>query len=270
MYPETDRLKQVLMRLEHHLKSMHSGQSIVKDDLASVLHILHGKGEGYGLILRAANELGTQPPVVHGWKGPIPETIDGSNVMLGLRLEPDSTDSVMMGIGEFMQQACLRFAVNGLSPEATWSYQDVIKKVRNKWGSHASNKPPQWLDTLRFYQAADHDLLAALLQACGETTLSSTTQWLKNFRSVKAYSAPINSRTAIEFFEGYALKTTEGFDIRAKVQFSKQLKAPYLIFGIELDEPIIFGASQNHKLALMVGEKAEPLSNLEQRFRSIG
>jgi hypothetical protein len=80
----------------------------------------------------------------------------------------------------FLQQECVRFAVPGFEPAQSWTWAEIVKKVRNKYGGHVDERPPQWLDELRFYPAADSDMLTLLFWSAGENLLTSATKQLND------------------------------------------------------------------------------------------
>jgi hypothetical protein len=171
---EVDRLLENLERLRAHVEAARALSPTARDDIATVLHELvggEGGADGYGLVMRAFDEQGLDLPTVAASGADVAEDINGEPVLLGLRGTPTSErDTPLI---DHLKETCIRFAVPGFEPIANWSYIDLARKARNKFGSHVDKKPPKWLEELRFFSAGDADAVTFLLWRAAEVTLTS-------------------------------------------------------------------------------------------------
>ena len=173
-----ERAVETLERLRRHIGAIREGERTARDDLAVVLHLLVGSGPGYGVIQEAVEALGVSSPAIPAWDADLPSEIDGSPVILGIRSLTDDHTALLLPLSDLLSQTCLRFAVPGMSPEANWSWEALIRKARNKFGGHVDGNPPAWLQDLRYYPVADTDAVTFLLWSIGEAVLAATTRLL--------------------------------------------------------------------------------------------
>src|SRR3972149_9805286 len=101
--PIIDRLIDQLERLVDHTRSVRGGRTSIGagDDLATVLQLLVGHGEGYGLLADGLESLGLEEPPVIGWGADIPTVLpqvgegpSGHPVHIGVRCPPASDTEV--------------------------------------------------------------------------------------------------------------------------------------------------------------------------------
>lgn len=268
-----DRLVEVVERLATHVEIVHGGNVSARDDIANVLWLLIGEGDGYGLLWRVADQLDVEPPNVQCWPDDeLPDTLDGMNVQFAIRATPppDIEGTVVRPLSVLLDQHCLRFAIPGLEPESSWSWKALVKKVRNKFGGHADEKPPRWLSELRYYPAANGDVVAFLMWVIGQATLVSVTAWMN------AHGMPVPSCTRRRYFNGIELSgvfvLAEGskFDVRSRVAFEVVVsgRRQTMIGGMFDDEPFLFSIEANGGPSLKVGEEGTTLRELHRQVQA--
>jgi hypothetical protein len=120
---EMDRLRVVLDRLNRQLRDIKEGQLSARDDLAVSLHLLIGKGRGYGLVDRAFSGHGIPSPRIIAWNDPkirtsIPSAkgsgVSSKPMVLGIRstCPRGSQEGSAAPISDFLKQECLRYSAN--------------------------------------------------------------------------------------------------------------------------------------------------------------
>lgn len=172
MVTDAARLLENVERLREGVEMVRAGSQTARDQLATVLHVLvggDGVTDGYGLLGRGLRELGLGDPEAESWGAPLPANVDGQPVMLALRGSPEAGQRG--ALLDHLSEECLRFDIPGIESSASWSYLDVVKKVRNKFASHVDRRPPRWLEELRFFPAGDADAVTFLLWRAAEVSL---------------------------------------------------------------------------------------------------
>jgi len=274
--PEVARLLENLERLRSHVESVRALSSTARDDIASVLHALvggTGQDDGYGLVQRGFDELGIPLPEVPSWGSDISEEVDGEPVVLALRGSP-ATTAPTAPLLDHLAETCARFAVQGLEPNANWSYLDLIKKVRNKFGSHVDKRPPEWLQELRFYPAGDSDAVTFLLWRAAETTLAAVTEVLSHVGlDTERYEPGDRYLDGIDLKQAFVLgRPNDQLDVRAQLTCAKWASGNRrpVIGGVFGDEPFVFGLEADGRLSLTMGKPGESLLALTESFRLQG
>jgi hypothetical protein len=267
-----ERAVETLARLRRHVGAVRQGEKTARDDLAVVLHLLVGSGSGYGVIRDAVDSLGIDPPSIAAWEADIPNEIDGSPVILGIRTLPYDDNAPLFSLPDFLKQTCLRFAAPGVEPEANWSWEALIRKVRNKFGGHADSKPPTWLQDLRYYPVADTDAVTFLLWSIGEAVLAATTRLLHNQGvDIDVFQPDDHYLDGISLQMGYVLaESDEKFGMQAFVSSAHWASGRRrAILGAQIgDRPVIFGLEADGRLVLTRGQLDSSLLDLERSFRS--
>ncbi len=267
-----ERAVETLERLRRHVGAVRKGKTTARDDLAVVLHLLVGSGAGYGVVEGAVDSLGISLPSVAAWDADIPAEIDGNPVILGIRSLTDNETGPLLSLPDFLDQSCLRFAVPGVSPEANWSWEAIIRKVRNKFGGHVDSEPPGWLQDLRYYPIAGTDAVTFLLWSVGEVVLSATTRLLHDHGvDIDVFQPDDRYLDGIAFEQGYVIAKSETkLDVRALLtceQWASGRRRPILgaRFG---DRPFIFGLEGDGRQAFQIEAPGSSLRELERDFRS--
>lgn len=272
---ELDRLLDSLDRLRAHVEAVRALSPTARDDIATVLHVLvggDGGADGYGLVVRAFNELGLDMPEAAGRSADIPETIEGEPVLLGMRGTP--TGERAMPLLDHLDETCLRFAVPGFEPMANWSYLDFVRKARNKFGSHVDKRPPKWLEELRFYPAGDADALTFLLWRAAEVTLTAVTDALVAAGvDAESYEPGDCYLNGIDLEQAYVLgRPGQPLDVRARVRcatWASGSRRP-LVGALFDDEPFVFGLEADSRLTFTLGSRGQSVGELTQDFRLQG
>ncbi len=267
-----ERATQTLDRLRRHVDAVREGDRTARDDLAVILHLLVGSGDGYGVIQAAVDFLGVGPPSISAWEADLPHEIDGTPVILGIRSTTDDEAAPLAPLAELLGQTCLRYAVPGMEPEANWSWEALIRKVRNKFGGHVDTKPPAWLQDLRYYPVADTDAVTFLLWSIGEAVLSATTQLLHD-EGVEIDVFQPNDRylDGVDMQQGYVIAESDTrLDVRAQLACERWVSdRRRAILGARFgDRPFIFGLEPDARLTLHLGEEGSSLRDLEAQFRT--
>lgn len=263
-----------LDRLRRHVEAVRQGETTARDDLAVVLHLLVGTGDGYGVIQSAVDYLDVAPPELPVWDTEIPPQIDDLSVTLGLRSARTDTDAPTSLLNDALQETCLRYAQPGVEPEATWSWEALIRKVRNKFGGHVDDKPPGWLEGLRYYPVADTDVVTFLLWSIAELILARTTQCLHDHGAeVTVFQPEDKYLDGIEFQQGYVLQEGERkLDVRAQLACEQWVsgRRRAILGGGFARRPFIFGLKADGRLSLQQGPEGSSLRDLEASYRSPG
>lgn len=267
-----ERAVETLDRLRRHVGAVRQGERTARDDLAVVLHLLVGSGAGYGVIQDAVESLGVSSPSIGAWDVDIPAEIDGSPVILGIRSLSDDQTAPLLSLPDLLQQTCLRFAVPGVAPEANWSWEALIKKVRNKFGGHVDGKPPAWLQDLRYYPVADTDAVTFLLWSIGEAVLCATTRLLHDHGvDVDVFQPDDHYLDGIALQQGYVIAESDTkLDVRAQLSCERWASGRRrAILGARFNgRPFIFGLEGDARLTFQQGEPGSSLRGLERLFRS--
>lgn len=273
---EVDRLHENLERLRAHVEAVRKLSSTARDDIATVLHALvggHGAGDGYGLVGRAFAELGLSMPSVPSWGTDIPDIMDGTAVVLALRGSPPN-DGRTAPLLDHLGEGCLRFAEPGIPPQATWSYLELTKHVRNKFGSHVDQKPPRWLQELRFYPAGDSDVITLLLWRAAEVTLTSVSRSLIDAGvDIDPYEPQDRYLDGVAMDQAYVLCSPEGdLDVRAQIECPKWASGRRrLVVGALVDNaPFVFGLEGDARLAFRRGVAGQSVADIAEGFRLEG
>ena len=268
---EARRLIENLGRLRDHAEAVRAGSPTARDDLATVLHVLvggDGTADGYGLVQRALDEMNLDPPMMHGWASTVSEAIDGEPVLLALRGSPET--GTVMTLRDRLSEPCLRFALPGTEPAANWSSLDLIKRVRNKFGSHVDKKPPGWLEELRYYPAGDADAVTYLLWRAAEEVASAVVAALvAGGCDVEPFEPHDRYLNGIDLTQAYVLdRPGVHLDVRAQVQCESWTSgARRAIVGARFgDEPFVFGVEGDGRLALSMGAAGTPVADLAREF----
>ena len=267
-----ERAVETLERLRRHVGAVRQGERTARDDLAVVLHLLIGTGDGYGVVQEAVEFLGISAPSIRVWAVDIPEEIDGYPVILGIRSLTDDQAAPLLPLADLLEESCLRFAVPGVSPETNWSWEALIRKLRNKFGGHVDRKPPAWLQDLRYYPVAGTDAVTFLLWSVGEAVLRATTRLLHDQGvDIDVYQPDDYYLDGIALRQAYFLAEPDTkLDVRVQLsceRWASGRRRPILgaRFG---DLPFIFGLEGDGRLALQLGEPGSSLRDLERLFRS--
>jgi hypothetical protein len=264
-----------LGRLRTHVESVRIGSRTARDDLATVLHILvggDGRDDGYGLILRAFDQVDLGPPLATAWGYDVSDTIDGEPVLLALRGTP--IEGPTTTLGNRLSETCLRFAVPGTEPAANWCFLDLIKKVRNKFGSHVDRKPPKWLEELRFYPAGDTDAITYLLWRAAEEVLSSVTSALiASSHDVEPFQPTNRYLNGLDLTQAYVVgRLQEHLDVRAHLRCASWTSASRraVIGGRFGESPFVFGLEADGRLVLTTGTNGSAVADLLRVFVTSG
>lgn len=273
MHPEVEALLDNLDRLRRHAESVRAGSLTARDDIAAVLTLLTGGGDGYGLLKRGFDALGLDLPRTALWSKDIETEIDGRQVLLAIRTIADdgqATGSLL----EHLDETCLRFAVPGFEPEASWSYSKLIKKVRNKFGSHADPKPPEWLRELRYYPAGDSDAVTLLLWSAAETTLTSaTTALVQAGIDIETYRPADHYLNGVEMTQAYVMgRPSEKLAVAARVKCATWASGSRraLVGAVFGDRAFVFGLEGDSRLAFKLGEPGSSVNDVVNEFRAHG
>lgn len=267
-----ERAVETLERLRRHVGAVRKGETTARDDLAVVLHLLVGSGAGYGVVEEAVNFLGVSFPSVAAWDDDIPEEINGNPVILGIRSLTDNETAPMLSLPDFLGQSCLRFAVPGMSPEANWSWEAIIRKTRNKFGGHVDSKPPAWLQDLRYYPVAGTDAVTFLLWSVGEVVLGATTRLLHDHDvDISVFQPDDRYLDGIALQQGYVIAESDTkLDVRALLtceRWASGRRRP--ILGARFaDRPFIFGLEGDGRQVFKMEAPGSSLRELESDFRS--
>ena len=264
-----------LDRLKRHVGALRNGQTSARDDAATVLHLLVGKGEGYGRLYDAARSLGDDGPRLPVWADPgLVQGSDGLPVIVGLRGVADVThiETVRRPIPTFLDEVCLRHAVPGVESQADRSWRDVIRHVRNKFGSHADRKPPQWLRDLRYYPAADSDVVPFLMWSVGEAVLEASTEWLRGHRVDIERHQSQQYLDGVRLHQANVLYDDTALDVRAQLQIDNWAsgRRRAIVGGLYSNKPFIFGVGADGSLLLDEGKWGMSLRDFHQKFRTSG
>jgi len=268
---EVDRLVENLDRLRTHVESVRALSTTARDDLASVLHTIVGDGRGYQLAERAFSELHVDLPEVAMWGKGIAAQKDEFTVELGLRGSP--AEAHLTGpLLEHLDETCLRFAVPGVQPEANWSYRDLIKKVRNNFGSHADGSPPQWLTDLRVYPAGDSDAVTFLLWRAGEVTLRALTAALNTASvDIDMYEPEDDYLDGIHLIEAAIMVSPDLTTVDMHMRpASWKGRHPAIIGGQCSQGPVLAGLNSAGHPTLAQGEPGSSVEDLLERHRRQG
>jgi hypothetical protein len=278
-----------LDRLKRQLRDLKAGETSARDDVAVILQILVGDGGGYGIFhdLCEAESLGE--PTVRGWLNDIPASFPApghfpasmnfdqeisdyhGDVVLGIRPYPaPHLSDTFVPLSDYLQQSCLRFE-HPNAPATNWSYVDVIKKVRNKFGSHVDPRPPQWLRELRYYPAADRDVVSLLMWSIGTTVHAAARNHIDMLMGGPATSAvPDYTIGAIDLSLAYV--TSEGEDGWGQVSVLRARRptpgVPIPIIGaVTHNRSLIFGLTGEGVFTVLEGEDGIGLDEALNRFR---
>jgi hypothetical protein len=262
-------------RLRDQVDGVRQGSPTARDDMATVLHLLgggDGNDDGYGLLKSGFDVLDLDPPRTKLWGSTIDTERDGAPVVLGLRTYPHPSAGQVGSLDEHLCEECLRFAVKGFEPEANWSYLDVIKKVRNKFGSHVDRNPPRWLRELRYYPAADSDALTLLLSSAAETVLTSTTTSLIHAGlNVELHDPANHYLDGIDLGEAYMWgshgATVNGVARVNAEQWAVGYPRPLIgaLFG---DRAAIFGLTEDGELKFFYGQPGTSVHDAADEFKA--
>ena len=267
-----ERAVETLDRLRRHALAIRQQERTARDDLAVVLHLLVGTGEGYGVIKGALDELGVGHPSIHAWGANIPTEVDGLPLMFGIRAVNDQPSSPLLSLPDVLNEHCLRFAMPGLQPEANWSWAQLIREVRNKFGGHVDGQPPAWLQDLRYYPTADTDAVTFLLWSIGEAVLTVTTQlFADNGVKINRYVPTDNYLNGISFAEGQVLGVPNvTLDVRALLDCKNRASGSRRpILGAYFDSrPFILFLERDGSPRGEQGKPGESLRDFERRFRA--
>ena len=274
--PEVERLVENLDRLREKVEAVRGLSPTARDDVATVLHALvggDGRDDGYGLVNRAFDGLGLGLPKVPSWDTDVPDEIDGKPVLLALR-GSQAADGPVAPLPDHLQGTCLRFAVPGIEPDAKWSYLDLIKKVRNKFGSHVDKKPPHWLQDLRFYPAGDSDAVTFLLWRAAEITLASVADVLADAGiAAERYAPGDRYLDGIDLSEAYVLGHPDvHLDVRAELGCTTWASGNRraIVGGMFGDTPFVFGLMGDARLSIALGPKGASVGEATLMFRLEG
>lgn len=274
--PETARLLENLERLQTHVEAVRALSGTARDDIASVLHALvggDGADDGYGLVMRGFDELGLPLPEVVSWGREIDDQVEGQPVSLALRGSP-GVGGPTVPLPDHLKETCVRFAVQGLEPSANWSYLDLTKKVRNKFGSHVDRKPPKWLTELRFFPAGDSDAVTFLLWRAAETTLSTVTLALVNAGvDVERYQPVDSYLDGIDLQQALVLgRPGDHLDVRAHLACARWAsgRRRAVVGGLFGEQAFVFGLEGDGRLALTVGQPGMSVAVVTESFRIEG
>lgn len=272
---EVPRLIENVERLREHVEAVRRGSPTARDDLAAALQIIvggEGTSDGYALLNRALGELGLSQFLVPCWVEAVPETIDGEPVLLALRGSPD--DGALMTVQDRMAETCLRFALPGIEPVANWSFRDLIKKVRNKFGSHADKKPPRWLQELRYFPAGDADAITYLVWRAAEEVAAAVTAGLAAAGcDVEPFLPEDNYLNGVDLTAAYVLgRPGVHLDVRANLRCEHWAPGSRraLVGAMFGDEPFIFGLEGDGRLSLTTGSAGISVAELADGFRRAG
>lgn len=265
----------LLDRLARQVAAVRNGETTARDDLAAVLHMLVGTGDGFGLLDDTAELLGVPPPTVPSWpEADLPSEMDGLPVAVALRAVVGDGRGVNRALSEFLGETCLRFLVPGGERYADWSWRDLVMIVRHKFGSHADRNPPDWLSEVRFYLAADTDAVSFLMGSVGEAVLSSSTAWLyEHGVDVDVHAPGSRYLGGVDLIQAFFLIEKDSrLDVQAQVRFENLASGRRrpIVGGMFSEEPFIFGIDGDGHLAFMRGDKGTSLFDLDRQFRSIG
>lgn len=258
-----DELLESLDRLQRHVIAVRAGSRTARDDLAVVLHLLCGTGSGYGMVAKHL-ALGIPEPQLPGWSAEVPAEIDGKPVMLAVRTRAVDTN-IRIPLSDHYAQARLRFAVPGMEPAANWSLEELVRKVRNKFGGHVDQAPPAWLRSLRYYPAADTDIVTFLLWSGAEEILTAVTEALNSHGvGIDPYRPSDHYLDGIDMTEGLILGTPGShLDVRAGVACAiwTEDRRRAILGGMFGNEPFVFGLHRGH-LLLQTGRPGTTLAQL--------
>jgi hypothetical protein len=275
-----ERLAVVLDRLRRHLTDARDGATTARDDLAVDLQLLVGEGDGYGTLQRTYDQLQLPTPTVTGWApDALPRTLnpdDANNRLVPLTLAlrascPSSHSDVrQVPVSTVLKQECVRFSVPGFQPAESWTWGQIIKKVRNKYGGHVDPSPPRWLDELRYYPAADSDAITLLLWSAGDTLLRSVTAHLRQLGvDIQPFTPPGRYLGGIDLTVIYVLQDSDPLDVRAELE-CEQWQAGFrrAIVGARFgNRPFIFGLEADGGLSISLGDENSSLRDFVKRFR---
>lgn len=241
-----------------------------------MLHILVGgvgQADGYGLVDRGFDELGLRLPHVPSWGREIDEAVEGEPVTLALRGSPMAS-TYTMPLRDHLEETCLRLAVPGLEPHANWSYLDLTKKVRNKFGGHVDKKPPRWLTELRFFPAGDSDAVTFLLWRAAETTLGAVTAALNQSGvDIERYEPGDRYLDGVDLEQALVIgRPDDHLDVRARLACAAWASGTRraLVGALFGDRPFVFGLEADGRLSLTFGKPGNVVVDLAEAFRLQG
>jgi len=263
-----DNLLINLERLEEHLNSVKSGSLVAKDDLASVLHILVNNGEGYDLIKKTLEEISASDLNISAFKSQlISRKRDGLDIRLAIRTA-NITSSYKVALGEMLKQEVIYHDNSVWSAQSSLNWSQIIAKSRNKHGSHVDDGSIAWLKDLRYYPAANSDVLTLLLWSFGEALLEAITKHLvANGVDITIYHAT-HSLNGINFQTGM-LTAESANDVRvaATVALTEDAHGNRTIFGgIYGDQAFILGVNSTRQTTATIGKPGVSLEDIEHEF----
>jgi hypothetical protein len=276
-----ERLTAVLDRLRRHLRDARDGATTARDDIAVDLQLLVGDGDGYGVLQRTYDQLQLPVPTVPGWAlDVLPREVnsyDGDNRLVPLTLAlrascpASDSDARRIPISTFLRQECVRFSVPGFEPAESWTWAQIIKKVRNKYGGHIDPSPPRWLDELRYYPAADSDAATLLLWSAGDTLLRSVATHLHQLGAdLQPFTPPDRYLGGIDLTTIYVLQDVTRLDVRAELKCEQwQPGFRRAIVGARFgSRPFIFGLEGYGRLSIALGDENGSLRDFVRHFRA--
>jgi hypothetical protein len=178
------------------------------------------------------------------------------------------SNSIPLPLSDMLDQEVI-FHDNSVWPsKASLNWKTIIAKSRNKYGSHVDLAPPQWLNDLRYYPAANADVITLLLLSFGEALLEAATYHLaSNGQSVMLHKAR-TSLNGICFQQGVlvadsATKVTADAHIMLTEEYSGQRT---ILGGVYADRAFILGLDASRRPVVAVGNPDEHLEDLEHKF----
>lgn len=265
---ELEKLLVTLDRLEENLAAVKDGSLTGRDDLATTIHLLIGEGDGYDQIRKGFEETGMNLPSVSGFRDArLPTLIEGKNVALCLRTV-NFDKSIQLPLPDVLNQVCVYHdgSVWNSAKELTW--KDIVKKSRNKFASHIDEKPPAWLETLRYYPSANADVITLLLWSLGEALLEACTTSLSQGGVEAVPYAAVDNLHGISFQQGELLTfAPQQIKAGAYIKITTRTEKPRTILGgVYLERAFIIGVNEQLQVSCLIGDPGVSLESLESSF----
>jgi hypothetical protein len=257
-----------LERLESHLDAIEDGSLTARDDLASVLQILVHPGDGYDLIGKALKEIGAPDlPMPAFSKHKISKKYNCNDVHLAIRAV-NITSSHTLNLNDMLKQEVIYHDSSVWKTSSSLNWSQIIAKSRNKHGSHVDDKSPAWLKDLRYYPAANADIMTLLLWSFGEALLGSITNHLaSNGQGVMPYVTR-NSLNGISFQAGMlAAESATKITVAATMMATKEHVGNRTVLGgMYGNQAFILGLDNLRRPTAIIGQPNVPLEDIEHQF----
>jgi hypothetical protein len=261
-------LQHNLERLQEVLERVKEGSLTAKDDLAGTLNILLSPNKGFDLIKKAFNENGLQQVELPGFlEKEVEKERDGHSFVLSIRTA-NLENEHLIPLDSFLEQECVYHDGSEWTTKKEMTWMDIVKKSRNKFGSHVDDQPPKWLTTLRYYPAANADVMTLLLWSLGETLLDSLTRHLiANGIDIDPYERS-TSLSGIEFQKSEFIKLGgTQYSAGALILVNEETGTKRTILGgILSNKPFILGLNARMQVELIIGSLDQSLEELESVF----